>query len=130
MPNLVPEFPDAESVLMYALVPMEPSIRFVTSMPAEVPVITARIHRISVSNRNIGVDSPIIDIDVFGPKAQVGSVSNAARAIQSDILSLMSVQVMNGVIQHVTTVNGPRSLPEANPDLVRYSATYEMHIHP
>ena len=111
MPNLVPEFPDAESVLMYALVPMEPSIRFVTSMPAEVPVITARIHRISGSNRNIGVDSPIIDIDVFGPKAQVGSVSNAARAIQSDILSLMSVQVMNGVIQHVTTVNGPRSLP-------------------
>jgi hypothetical protein len=127
----VPVFPDAESMVLYALVPLEPDIRFVTVLPAEITdSIIARVHRISGANRNIGVDRPIVDIDVFGPKADVGSVSAAARDIQSDILSLMGKAVANGVIIHVTTTAGPRSLPEANPNLVRYSATYELQVHP
>lgn len=127
----VPVFPDAESALMYALVPAFPAIRFVTSMPGgELPQTTVRLHRISGSNRNIGVDDPVIDVDVFGLKAEMGNVSVAAREIQAFILSLMSAQVQNGVIVHATTVNAPRSLPEANQDLCRYSATYELHIHP
>jgi len=127
----VPTFPDAESALLYALVPQEPDIRFVTVMPAgDLTGIVARVHRISGANRNIGVDNPIVDIDVFGPKAETGSVSNAARDIQGDVLSLMGTVVTNGVIQHASTVVGPRQLPEANPDVVRYSATYELHVHP
>jgi hypothetical protein len=127
----VPVFPDAESALLYALVPEFPDIRFVTYMPAgELSMTTARLHRISGSNRDIGIDRPVIDVDVFGLRTEIGQVSVAAREIQAFILSLMSVQVMNGVIVHVTTVNGPRSLPEANQDLCRYSATYEVMIHP
>lgn len=126
----VPVFPDAESALLYALVPLEPDIRFVTVMPASVAAIVARVHRISGAPRDIYVDRPIIDIDVFGPKSDVGNISAAARNIQSDVLSLMGRTVMNGVIQHAVTVAGPRQLPEANPDLVRYSATYEIQIHP
>ena len=126
----VPVFPDAENAVLYALVPLEPDIRFCTVLPAEFTGIVCRVHRISGANRNIGVDRPIIDIDVFGPTSEAGSVSNAARDIQSDLLSLMGKQVMNGVIQHVTTTVGPRQLPEANPNLVRYAATYEMSVHP
>lgn len=126
----VPVFPDIESALLYALVPLEPDIRFVTSMPASVTSIVARIHRISGAPRDIHVDRPIVDIDVFGPAFEVGSVSTAAREIQADILSLMGKKVTNGVIQHAVTIAGPRPLPEANPDLVRYSATYEIQIHP
>lgn len=126
----VPVFPDAESALMYALVPAFPDIRFVTSMPGgELPQITVRLHRISGTNRNIGVDNSIVDVDVFGLKAEMGNVSVAAREIQAFVLGLMSVRVQNGVIVHTTTVNGPRSLPEANQDLCRYAATYELHIH-
>lgn len=126
----VPVFPDAESALLYALVPLEPDIRFVTSMPADVSSIVARVHRISGASRDIHVDRPIIDIDVFGPMTDVGNVSVAARDIQSDILSLMGKTVANGVIQHAVTIAGPRSLPEVNPELVRYGATYEIQIHP
>lgn len=126
----VPVFPDIESALLYALVPMQPDIRFVTAMPADVSTIVARVHRISGANRNIHVDRPVVDIDVFGPSTDVGNVSAAARNIQSDVLSLMGRTVTNGVIQHASTIAGPRSLPEANPDLVRYSATYEIQIHP
>lgn len=127
----IPIFPDAELILLYALAPLEPEIRFVTRMPTgDLEQTTALIHRISGANRNIGVDRPIVDIDVFGLKADMGDVSAAARSIQSDVLSLMGVETMIGVIQHVTTVNGPRTLPEDNPYIVRYSATYELQVHP
>ena len=124
-------FPDVESALLYALVPMEPDIRFVTVLPAgDSEGIIAKIRRISGANRDIYVDRPIVDIDVYGPIDETGNVSAAARRIQVDILSMMSKIVMNGVIQHTNTIAGPRQLPEANPSYVRYSATYEIQIHP
>jgi hypothetical protein len=126
----IDDFPDVELELLYLLNPLEPDVRFVTVMPAEIKGTTARIHRVSGANRNIYVDRAIVDIDVFGLKTDVTSVSLAARAIQGDILSLFSAQSLKGVIQHVTTVAGPRQLPEANQALVRYSASYEISIHP
>lgn len=126
----IPVFPDIESALLYALVPLEPDIRFVTSMPASVSSIVARIHRISGAPRDIYVDRPLVDVDVFGPKSDTGNVSAAARSIQRDILSFMGKVVTNGVIQHAVTIAGPRQLPEENSDLARYSATYEIQIHP
>jgi hypothetical protein len=131
IPQVAPVLPDAESAMLYALVPMEPDIRFVTIMPAgDLTGIVARLHRISGAPRNIHVDRPIIDVDVYGPKSEMGNVSAAARDIQADIHSLMGIKVTNGVIQHANTIAGPRPLPEANTDVVRYSATYEILIHP
>jgi len=126
-----PVLPDIETLLMYALVPQFPSYRFVTILPAGDPTeITARIHRISGAGRHVGMDDPIVDVDVFGPKAQTGNVSSAARSIQAFLLSLMGAVYTNGVVQHASTVAGPRQLPEANPAFVRFSATYELHVHP
>lgn len=128
--DYVSVFPDVEHALLYALVPMEPDIRFVTVMPAGDPQgIIARVHRISGANRDILIDRPIVDIDVYGPVTQAGNVSAAARDIQSDVLSLMGKTVTNGVIQHAVTIAGPRSIAEVNPGIVRYSATYEIQIH-
>lgn len=126
-----PVFPDPETMLMYALVPQNPDFRFVTVMPYGDPAkITIRIRRTGGAIANVGLDRSIVDIDVFGPKAQVGNVSAAARDIQSQIMSLMSAITPNGVIQHAVTVASPRQLPEVNPNLVRYAATYELNIHP
>lgn len=123
-------FPDPESMLMYVLVPLNPDIRFSTILPSGDPTkITARIRRTGGANHNIGIDRPVVDIDVFGPKSQTGNVSVAARTIQSQMLSLMSAVTPQGVIQHVITSAGPRQLPEVNPNFVRYSASYEMQIH-
>ena len=129
-------FPDVEVMLMYVLPPLNPSWRFGTKLPSGDPTkITVRLRRTAGSNSNIGIDRPVVDIDVFGPKAQTGNVSVAARTIQSQMLSLMSVVVMGGggtrvgVIQHVTTVAGPRELPEVNQNFVRFSASYELKIH-
>lgn len=127
--------PDVEVALMFALVPLEPDIRFVTVMPAgDLPMITARVRRVSGTvGRHIHIDHPIVDIDVWGQTDKGVSqmdVSTASRSIQADMQSLMSAKVMNGVIQHVTVVSGPKNIPEANSKLVRYNASYLVRIHP
>jgi hypothetical protein len=131
MSATITPFPDPETMLMYALVPINPSTwRFVTILPAgDSSDIVIRFRRSGGTNRNIGIDSPIVDVDVFGPKSQVGTVSAAARTIQSQILSLASAVVSNGVIQHAFTVVGPRQLPEVNTNYVRYNATYQLQTH-
>lgn len=128
-------FPDVEVMLMYVLVPLNPGMRIGTKLPSGDPTkITVRIKRTSGTNQNILIDSPVVDVDVFGPKAQTGNVSLAARTIQSQMLSLMSAVVLDanqnvvGVIQRVTTVQGPRELPEVNQNFVRFAATFELRV--
>lgn len=131
MAMTVPVFPDVELLLISVLTPLNPAVRFVTILPAGDPdQITARIHRISGANRNIGLDQPIVDIDVFGLKSDTDDVSLSARTIQSQILSLAGDAFPKGTIQHASTIAGPRQLPEANTRFVRFNATYEFRVHP
>lgn len=131
----VTPLPDVEAALLFALVPMEPSIRFVTVMPAgDLPKMTARIRRVSGTvGVHMWIDHPVVDIDIWGQIDQgygYTEVSQAARNIQADMQSLMSAQVLNGVIQHVTVVSGPKFVPEVNTNLVRSNASYLVRIHP
>jgi hypothetical protein len=131
----VTPLPDVESALLLALVPLEPDIRFVTVMPAgDLPRMTARIRRVSgTPGRHLWIDHPVVDIDVWGQTDKgfkAADVSQAARNIQADMMSLMSAVVLNGVIQHVTVISGPKAISEVNQKLVRYNATYLVRIHP
>jgi len=131
----VTPMPDAEMAILYALGQMEPNIRFVTIMPTgDLTKITARIRRIGgTMGRHVWVDHPIIDIDIWGQTNQgfkMSDVSAAALNIQADMQSLNSAQVLNGVIQHITIVSGPKIISEVNSNLVRNSATYLVRIHP
>jgi len=135
MTSPVTPMPDVESALLYALAQLEPDIRFVTVMPAgDLPKLTARIRRVSGTvGRHIWIDHPVVDIDIWGQTDQgfkAMDVSSAARDIQADMMSLMSAVVLNGVIQHVSVISGPKSVSEANQKLVRYNATYLVRIHP
>jgi hypothetical protein len=120
-------FPDAELALLAVLAPAFPSGRVVTKTPATIAGTVIRVHRISGAARNIRVDRPIVDVDVFA--ADDATASSTARNAQSVLLSLAGTTVLNGVIQRVSVVNGPRWLPEDNPNLTRYGATYEVMIH-
>jgi hypothetical protein len=133
---MVSIFPDIEVMLLYVLVPLNPSMRIVTRLPAGDPdKVTVRVRRTSGANPNIGIDNAIVDVDVWGLKSQTGNVSVAARTIQSQMLSLMSAIVRDaggnqvGVIQHVTCSASPRELPEVNQKFVRFSASYELKVH-
>jgi hypothetical protein len=131
----VTPLPDVEAALLFALVPMEPNIRFVTVMPTgDLPKITARIRRVSGTvGTHIWMDHPVVDIDLWGQTNKgygYTEVSQAARNVQADMQSLMSAQVLNGVIQHVTVVSGPKFVPEVNTNLIRNNASYLVRIHP
>ena len=133
--RMLTPLPDVEAALLFALVPMEPNVRFVTVMPSgDLPKITARIRRVSGTvGRHIWMDHPVVDIDIWGQTDKgygYTEVSQAARNVQADMQSLMSAQVMNGVIQHITVVSGPKFVPEVNTRLVRSNASYLVRIHP
>ena len=137
MPVTIPvtPLPDVEAALLFALVPMEPNIRFVTVMPAgDLPRMTARIRRVSGTvGVHMWVDHPVVDIDIWGQIDQgygTNEVSLAARNIQADMQSLMSAILPNGVIQHVTVISGPKNVAEVNTKLVRNNASYLVRIHP
>lgn len=126
--------PDVEIALLYILGQMEPNVRFVTVMPTgDFTKITARIRHISGSmGRHIWVDHPIVDIDIWGDERHVtmADVSAAARNIQADMQSMNSAIALNGVIQHVTIISGPKFVSEVNPNLLRNNASYLVRIHP
>jgi hypothetical protein len=131
----VTPMPDVEIALLYALAQMEPSLRFVTSMPAgDLVNITVRIRRVSgTMGHTLWVDHPVVDIDAWGQINQgtkMSEVSAAALNVQADMQSLNSAIVLNGVIQHVSVISGPKFVSEANPGLFRNNASYLVRIHP
>lgn len=133
--TILTPLPDVEIALLYLLGQMEPGLRFVTVMPTgDLVKPTARIRRVSGTvGRHIWVDHPVVDIDIWGQLDQgvtAADVSAASRNIQTDMMSMMSARALNGVIQHITVISGPKNIPEVNPKLVRYNASYLVRIHP
>ena len=127
--------PDVEISLLYVLGQMEPDLRFVTEMPTgDLAKITARIRRISgTMGTHIWMDHPVVDIDLWGQTnkgIKMADVSAAARNIQADMQSLNSAITLNGVIQHVTVISGPKFVSEVNANLLRNNASYLVRIHP
>lgn len=127
MPPAVAAFPDVELLLIGWLQPQFPDVRFATELPALVTETTVHVTRISGADRSIRVDRPIVDIDVYALDHPTSV--NVALAIEAVIRVARNVVTENGVIQSASTINGPRWLPEPNPDLRRRSATYMFFTH-
>lgn len=132
-------FPDVELLLIGWLDTQLPALRPVEGMgegdgyrvcqdfPETFPVTTVRVTRASGANRNRFTDRPIVDIDVLAPSyAESSSCSTFIQGMMAGIRNLVTDQ---GVVQMASCVKGPSWLPDINQDLVRYSATYELHTH-
>jgi len=124
-------WPDAEQVMLVGLTPLIQAVystaRLCTELPGTITNPTIRIKRISGAQRDIIVDRPVIDVDVFW--TDYGLTSAIARQITASLLSLRGLKLMNGVISNVNVVQGPRWLPEPDPNLFRFGATYEAFTH-
>lgn len=122
-----PVFPDIEHMLVRFLTdtPRVPP-RVLTKLPLPLVPPVVRVTRTSGANRSIYIDRPIVDIDVFGDDYE--DASALAREIQNLLLfTLRATTTPDGTVQLVTTVIGPRWMPDPNPNLVRYGASYEIH---
>jgi len=133
----VPLFPDMDKLLVSFLggeifANTTPATRVVTILPLhieELPGPVIRVTRTAGTNRTLFTDRPIVDVDVF--TTDWGSASLAARQAQNAILFTLRGTVRpEGKVQNATTVVGPRWLPDINPALVRFSATYEFSTRP
>lgn len=130
-PQLDP-FPDAELLLVAGLTaPLQAvfsTARLVTILPGTISQPTVRVKRISGANRDIALDRPIMDVDTFW--TDYGVTSSIARQVTMCLLALRGQVLMNmGVISQVNVVQGPRWLPDPDPNLYRFNATYEMYTH-
>lgn len=130
---VAPVFPDAELMLVAGLTSLmqgilgDNGVRVVTILPAEITVPTVRVKRISGASRNITLDRPILDFDTFW--SNYGQASLVARQASASLLDLRGVQLSNGVVTNVNVVQGPRWLPDPNPNLYRFNASYEVFVH-
>ena len=125
-------FPDAELVLLAGLTPrlqaaFGDSLRVVTILPAQFTAPVVRVKRTSGAPRDIVLDRPVLDADTFA--ASYGLASKVSRTVTAALLSLRGVPLPLGVISNVNVIAGSRWLPDANPDLFRFSASYEVFIH-
>lgn len=130
MASVIEPFPSAELMLLAYMGQQfaNEDWRFSTKLPETISVPTVRFKRISGAARNIRMDHPIVDLDVFS--GDYGISDSVSREIQAAMLGLRGTQVLNlGVITSVTVINGPRWLPDPNEDLQRFNATYELHVH-
>lgn len=127
----VKPFPDEEQLVIDGLLPLVqavyPTARMVTTLPGTITVPTLRIKRISGASQGIVLDRPIVDIDVFW--SDYGTSKAVARQAAASLLELRGVQLANGVITNVRAIQGPRWLPDPDPNLFRFNASYEVFTH-
>ena len=103
-------------------------VRVLTIIPLPVTATVCRVTRAAGAARSLAVDHPIVDMDVFSPVAD--EAETAARLIEAIFMSVLAgVKTADGTVQAATTVIGPHWLPDINPNLTRYSASYELRTH-
>lgn len=131
MPPVIRPFPDIELLVVnYLQGQLGDSYRVCTDLPDKMTQVTIRVTRVSGANRDIAVDRPVVDLDVFSsPDGGRAEASGTAYMLLDMLTALRNLVTPDGVVQYVSTVTGPRWLPDINQDLTRFSASYEFHAH-
>lgn len=97
----------------------------------ELPVVA--IDRIAGEDLDFKLDRPIIDVDVYAAdRTTAQNISEDLRAYIRNELpgSHVAFDGYNVVFGRCRTIVGPRCLPHSNPTIRRYSANYELLLHP
>lgn len=129
-------FPSIEK-LMVAYLPTVTGIHCTTELPHDFQNVDGPtgllpvtfVERISGADLDPRLDRPIVDIDVYA--GDRGQGQDLAELIRMDLRFNLPGKVFGGaVFTRVRTVVAPRLLPHANPRVKRFSANYELLLHP
>jgi hypothetical protein len=103
------------------------TIRCVTDLPATLPLPIIQVGRIGGTDTNRGIDVPMVDIECYA--ADRPSARSVAESVR-DVLrfSLPGTSVNGAYVARVDTVSGPARRPYDNTNVVRYVATYSIHL--
>lgn len=123
-------YPDIEQLLV-AYYKAETGKRASTDLPGNleevVPVI--QVGRVP-SGAGYRLDRPVVDVSVWTLKSQRGACADLAR----DVLELTTRDLVGrsltlGVVTSATVDVAPYHVPDPNPNLCRYLATYRLAAH-
>jgi hypothetical protein len=122
-------FPDIEQLLVEYLTSVTTE-RVLTDLPANLDEIlpVVRLTRVSGADDDYKLDRPIVDVDVFASD-RAGAFALARRVQALLRFELPTVTCPGGVVTNVSTIVGPRWLPDTNTNLRRVQATYELTAH-
>jgi hypothetical protein len=122
-------FPDVEQLLVDYLDGVLDE-RVLTDLPANLDDIlpVVRITRVSGADNDFKLDRPIVDVDAYA--SDRAGAFGLARRVQALLrFELPTVTCPGGVVTAVSTIVGPRWLPDTNTNLRRVQATYELVAH-
>jgi hypothetical protein len=122
-------FPDVE-VLLVAYLNGKTGRRVVTELPAdldsELPVIKVACG--VGDDDSFRLDRSVVDVDVFA--ADRSAAASLAGDVRGFLLEELRSELQPaGVVTGVRTVVKPRWVPDPNPNLRRYTATYAVYAH-
>ena len=122
-------FPDIEQLLAAYLNDVLDE-RVLTDLPSNLDQIlpVVRVTKVSGSDDGFKLDRPVVDLDVFA-KDRAAAFSLARRVQALLLFELPTVTCPGGVVTAVTTIVGPRWLPDPNTALRRVGATYQVFAH-
>jgi len=105
-----------------------------TVLPEPIVQTAIRVQRLTGAPDNIWIDKPLVEVDVVTTKlvsgtAGYGLADVLSRDIQANLFNLRSLPLLEGVIQAVRTITGPRRIPDISVDTYRFAATYELSVH-
>lgn len=123
-------YPDIE-LLLIAYLQERTGLPASTELPAD---LEAKLPRIQVarvpSPAGYRLDRPLVDVSTWYPKARRGDCSKTARDIAGWITSdLPGPRRPHGVVTSATVPTAPHWVPDPNPNLCRYLASYQLAAH-
>lgn len=136
MTSTLPTLPSIEvSIITELTSHFSDGYRFCSTLPENIldlnanEIVVTRVKRIAGAPQTSSPfdDRPVVDIDTF--TADYGFSDRVGRDIQAALLNLRGQQLTIGVVQFTRVIVAPRWLPDPNPALFRFGATYQFHFH-
>lgn len=123
-------YPDIERLLV-AFYTAQTGKRVVTELPGDLEQVLPVIQVTRVpSPATYRLDRPRIDINVWTPKAQRATCSELAQQVLDlTTRDLIGQRLAAGVVTFAAVDIAPYWLPDPNPNLCRYLATYQLAAH-
>lgn len=123
-------YPDIEQLLV-AFYKTETGHRASTDLPANVEEIVPVIQVGRVpSGAGYRLDRPLVDVSVWTLKGQRALCSQVARDVaRLTTTTLIGPRRPQGVVTYASVDVAPYELPDPNPNLCRYLATYRLAAH-
>lgn len=117
-------FPVVEKLLIAALKPSFPGLRFVTEVPAELPAQFVMLTRVGGPRRDPITDQPMVVFEAWAQSK--GDAAELGAELQARVFALAQTEHPLGWIRAVREVGGLQSFPDPISKTPRYQFTAQL----